>query len=427
MNIVGKKILILGANPETASLVCKANELGLITYVTDFNPIAYSKKYATIPCDIDAVNVEELEKLIKEQKIDGVLCGVAESLMLTYERICSDMGFPCFGNKNLFELLINKASFKEKCRQFDVPVVDEYHLNDYSDQSLKSISFPAVVKPVDSCSSKGISICNNVSELKKGIKKALASSKNKKIIIEKYMTGDEVVIYYAFQNGEPSLVAMCDRYTNKEQKGVAQLPTSYIFPSIYLHKYIKTVDKKVKEMFKGLGIKNGFMFIQSFIDENGGVRFYEPGYRLNGAQEHFIVNKTTNIDAKECLIRFALTGIEADYRLAERADPFLNNQFGCKLSPLVKEGKIKQIIGLDEISKNKDVISINPSYSNGDEVTGYGTLKQISCRFFVVADSIEKLKNDIDFINENFDVIDENDNSMLLKGFNTDFLRERYE
>ena len=57
-------------------------------------------------------------------------------------------------------------------------------------------------------------------------------------------------------------------------------------------------------MLKGLNITNGVLFLQSFIDDDGSVRIYEPGFRLNGAQEHMIVSQITGIDAKELLINF---------------------------------------------------------------------------------------------------------------------------
>ena len=41
-----KKLLILGANPETVSLIKKANEMGYYTIVTDYDPKAYAKQFA---------------------------------------------------------------------------------------------------------------------------------------------------------------------------------------------------------------------------------------------------------------------------------------------------------------------------------------------------------------------------------------------
>lgn len=421
-----KSILFLGANPETAGLVIKAKEMGLYTYVTDYDPKAYAKQFADEPCNIDASDVKAIEALIREKEIDAVLLGVAEALMPFYEMICADMGFPCYGDKDLYTLFADKKAFKQLCRECDVPVIDEYSVSDYhDDDALRRIPLPVVVKPVDSCSSKGISICSTLEELKTGIDKALSFSKSKNLLIEKYMTGQEVVIYYVFQDGAPTCVGMCDRYTNKEQYGVAQLPTSYVFPSRFTAKYLDENDEKVKNMFIKAGVKNGVMFVQSFIDEDGGVRFYEPGYRLNGAQEHYIINEFSGIDAKELMIRFALTGSMSVKNLAKLANP-LPGRFGCKLSPLVKTGQIDRLVGLDEIREMPGVVSVNPSYRNGEEVSGYGTLKQIACRFFLVADSKQELKSAIDNVVSLFDVFDLQGKSMLLQPFDTQIILDNY-
>ena len=414
----GKKVLILGANPETAGLVKKANELGLYTLVTDYDPNAYAKQFAAKPCNVNATDLEGLFQLANEEQVDGVVLGVAEALMPTYANLCTMLGKPCFGTQELFSLLVDKAKFKAICRQYDVPVVEEYPVSQTpTAEELQDIPLPVVVKPVDSCSSKGISVCKSFSELRTGIDKALSFSKSKQLLIEKYMTGREVVIYYVIQDGEASLVAMCDRYTNKEQHGVAQLPTAYIYPSRFLNKYQAEVDDKVKRMLSGIGVRNGVMFIQSFVDDDGGVRFYEPGYRLNGAQEHYLVSAATGIDGRELLLHYALTGKMSERRIAELAAPTFHGKYGCKLSPLVREGTIARLVGLEEIAKLPGVISVNPSYREGETVAGYGTLKQIVCRFFVLADTKEQLRECISQVTRRFDVLDENGASMLLTPF----------
>ncbi len=425
MNLRGKTLLILGANPETAGLVRKANEMGVRTIVTDYDPKAYAKRYAHVAADIDAVDLDALYELALREQADGVLVGVAEALLPTYQKLCKRLGFPYYAELEILELMSNKKLFKEVCRKYDVPVVEEFGAVEGDFRSLEHVRLPVVVKPVDSCSSKGISVCHTQEELESGVEKALSYSNNKQLLIEKYMTGEEVVVYYAFQNGEPVMTAMCDRYTNKEQEGVAQLPTSYIFPSRHMEKYIAQTDEKVKHMFKSIGIQHGTTFIQSFIDDEGGVRFYEPGYRLNGAQEHYIVNAMTGIDVKELMIHFALTGKMSDEDFTQKANPRFT-RWGCRLSPLLKLGKIGKIEGLEEIAQMPEVVSVNPSYDAGDTVTGLGTLKQIACIFFVVADTKGELKKALDKIHQTFKVEDENGNSMFLQFFDTGIIEQNY-
>lgn len=413
-----KKVLIMGANPETASLVVKAKEMGLTTYVTDYNPSAYAKRFADVPVNIDASQVDALVEYVKTERIDAVLAGVAEALLPFYHEVCKRLNYPCFASLEQFEIMVSKDKFKKICQNYDVPVVPEF-----SQENLNEVEYPVVVKPVDSCSSKGISVCQNFAELQAGMDKALDFSKRKTLLLEKYMTGEEVVIYYVIQDGNPFLVGMCDRYTNKEQKGVAQLPTAYIFPSKNLKKFGEENDLKVQKMLRGMKIKNGILFLQAFV-ENGSVYIYEPGFRLNGAQEHLIIGEATGVDAKELLLNYAVSGSMGE-NVESKVDPYLNGKWGCKLSPLVRTGKIVSLKGLEEIKKMKGVVSVNPSYDEGDIVDGYGTLKQIICRFFIVTDSKVELKTIINHIYDALEVLDEYGSSMLLTPFNTDII-EKY-
>ncbi len=416
-----KKILIIGANPETISLIQKANAMGLKTYVTDYNPDAYAKKFATNPCNIDGSDVEGLVKLVKDEGIDAVLVGVAEALIPTYCKVCEKLGYPCFATMEQFEIMIKKNKFKDTCRKYGVPVVEEYSKDD-----LDSVVYPAVVKPVDSSSSKGVSICQNREELEIAIEKALSFSPSKNILIERYMDGLEVIMYYIIQDGEPSFVAMCDRYTNKEQEGITQLPSAYIFPSKHIDKFLKEADEKVCDMLRGLGLENGVLFLQSFIDESGSVRIYEPGFRLNGAQEHMIVSALTGIDAKELLINYAFTGKMSDRRVSEMADPLFNGKWACKLSPLVKEGTIGRIEGTEEVRSLNGVVGINPNYEEGGVVSGLGTQRQMAANIFITADTTEELIKRTDEVQKLYHVYNDKGESMMLSPFDTSIISKEY-
>lgn len=415
-----KKLLIMGANPETVSLIKKAKEMGCYTIVTDNDPNAFAKKFADKPMNVDAMDVDGLVELAIQENVDGVVVGVAEALLKPYCEVCKKLNKPCFSTTEKFETMIKKDSFKKACREYGVPTIEEY-----DESNLEAIVYPVIVKPTDSCSSKGITVCYDKSQLTDAIEYAKSFSKSGHILIEKYMSGDEVISYYVMQDGEPVFVGMCDRYTYKQSDNTVQLPTAYIFPSRHIESYIKNTDLHIKEMIKGLGLENGSIFFQCFVDENGIVRTYEPGYRLNGAQEHIIVSKVSGIDAKELYINYALNGAESDVNLSEKANP-RHKEICCKLSPLVKTGKIAELSGLEEISELDGVVSVNPSYNVGDTVSGYGTLKQIVCRFFIVSDNKQNLISTINKIYRILKVRDKSGNDMLIGQFDTDLIDKLY-
>ncbi len=429
MNLQGKKLLILGAANTEKGVVKAAKALGVYTIVTDYNTdfkLSPAKSIADEVWYISWSDVPALKEKCREREVDGVLAGYSEFKLKFALELCRELSLPFYVTDEVqLHLMSDKALFKETCRKYGVPVVEEFDYQEEQKTEFRNIPLPVVVKPVDNGGSVGISVCHTYDDLLKGIEKALENSKSRRILIEKYMTGEEVVIYYTFQDGKPILTAMCDRYTNKEQAGMAQLPTSYIYPSRHLAQYIKEADAAVKRMFCGLGIQNGVMFLQSFVEEDGSVRIYEPGFRLNGAQEHNIVRAISGVDTRDCMIHFALTGSMADEDLAEKINPVFG-KYGCKLSPLVKEGKIAKLDGLKEIEEMPEVVAIAPSYQVGDTVKGSGTLKQIICRFFVVADTKEELKTAIDRLMRLLVVEDGEGSSMLLTPFDTNLILENY-
>ena len=94
-----KKLLILGANPETIRLVDTAKSMGIYTIVTDPDPNAPAKKIADKSIDINGMDVDSLVKFCLEEKVDGVLVGIADRLIQSYQQVCEKLNLPCYGNQ----------------------------------------------------------------------------------------------------------------------------------------------------------------------------------------------------------------------------------------------------------------------------------------------------------------------------------------
>ncbi len=421
----GKRLLIIGGIKSNVEVVNIAHELGVEVLVTDYLEDSPAKKVADKSFMTSATDVDAVVQLCKDQEVDGILTGHVDMLLPYYAKICEKAGLPCYGTYNNFITMIDKVKFKDLCRDNVVPTIPEYSI----DSGFDSISYPVLIKPVDSSGSRGISVCENEEQLKRGIDKALSFSAQKEYLVEKYMTGDEIVLYYYFQDGNPVFMGMCDRYVNKEQEGVAQISTAYVFPSKYTKNHLKYTDKKIKNMFKSCRMTNGTIFLQAFADEDGNPCLYEPGYRLNGAREQYIFSETSGIHSTKMLINYAITGKMADFDISEKADPFLGGLYGCMLSSVIKKGKICRIDGIEKVRALKSVKHLIFINEVGDIITdkSIGTLSQIGYRAYVIEESVEKLKESLDYIIDNLIYYDENNESMMLSPFNTELLLEKYK
>ena len=408
-HIEGKKLLILGGTTLMINVVKQAQKMGVYTIVTDVNPNSPAKKYADASYDISTSDIDLLVKMAQEQKIDGVFTGYDDFNTSIAVELCKRLGLPFYASKEQIDITKNKDKFKALCKKFNVPVVKEYNKD--------NVIFPCVVKPVDSYSAKGITICYNEKELEKSIEFALQFSKSKKYIIEKYMSPTNsacVNIDYLFIDGNIILSAVGDKkVVNQDNK--APLTSAVFYPSKHLDEYIKNVDEKVKQMFQYLGLKNGTVFIESFYDSEG-FAIYEMGYRVGGGQSSILLDALLNVDYVKMLILYALTG----EMTSANELPIINPRFSkyaVGLVRLSKPGKITKICGIDKIKAINGVINITQYLYEGDSVANnlLGTLGQTFARIHIIADSDSELNEKIIFIQEHLHAYDDKGCDLMLE------------
>ena len=417
----GKRLLVLGGVIQMVEVVKLAKTYGIEVLVTDYLENSPAKKYADKSFMVSATDVDGVVELCKSEKVDGIVTGYVDLLLPYYAQICEKAGLPCYGSFEIFNIMTDKKLFKKLYRDNNVPTIKEWTTKEVENN--QGIEYPVIVKPTDSSGSRGISVCNNYSELLNGIEKALQFSPSKQYIVEKYMTGKEVVLYYYFQDGNPIFMGMCDRYVCKEQAGVAQLPIAYVFPSKYTDSHLRNTDCAIKQMFKNIGVKNGTMFLQAFIEDDI-VYVYEPGYRLNGAREQYVFGPINDAYATKMLIHFALTGKMHTESLSQKCDPYICGKHACVLSPVLKTGRVDKIIGLDYMKSNPCIFNIAITNDVNSVVSNkeIGTLRQLAYRNAIIADTKEELINVINDVQRNVDWLDEEGNSLMLRQFSTDEL-----
>ena len=414
----GKRLLVLaGVNPIAEDVVKFARQLGVYTIVTgnlDVN-LCPAKRYSDQNENVSTADLDELEKLIKKEKVDGVFTGSSEYSIERVISLCERLDLPFYCNREQWNICSNKDSFKNLCRKYNVPVVEEYDISDFNENN--SSYFPVIVKPVDGSGGGGISIANNYDELKNSYNRALNYSTKKLVIIEKYITADEIGVSYAIQNGNVVLTAMHDRYLKESEGQFMKLPLAYIYPSKHLEKYQKYQNEKVIEMFKSINLQNGTLFLQGFALENS-FPFYEMGLRFNGAKQYNILKEENNFSTMDMMINYALTGETGEKDITQLANPNFKSVY-CTLSILGKLGKIKKVIGVDELNNMKEVLNVSQWYYGGEEITDkyIGTQRQILCRVTLKTPTHELMAEAIEKVYEEFDVISDNDESMIIGKF----------
>lgn len=424
-NHKNKKLLIPNGSALVCDIVKKAKEKKIYTIVTDWHENSPAKKIADKSYMVSTTDIKGLIELAKKENVDGVLTSFVDSNLQNTRKICEELGFYFYATEKQLEVTMNKDKFKELCRQFDIPVVPEFQIfDDFDLKSSINIEYPVIIKPVDNSGSRGIVICNNHNELIAGYNKAMEYSQSKTVLIEKLMNlyNPGINIDYVICDGEVYLSSVGDLYTYQENKSLPPLSAGVYYPSKHISNYIKEIDWKAKNMFKGLGLKNGVLYIQSFY-EDGKFYFYEMGYRLGGGQSYQVISHINGINHLEMLIDYSLTGKMCDEKLTENISPRFDKK-GFIMILLVKPGKIQNIRGMENICKLKEVVNIMQSYQEGDSISeeAANTTQQVFGRIHLVADSDEILYNAIKYIKKELVVTNNKGELMMIDSFDSDLI-----
>ena len=100
-------------------------------------------------------------------------------------------------------------------------------------------------------------------ELEEGIKKAFNNTSSDYILLERYMTCNDVIISYTIVDGQPILSAMGDRYTTREQGKTSQVCLGAVYPSNHLSTYMTNEHPKIAAMLTGIGLQNAILTVDS--------------------------------------------------------------------------------------------------------------------------------------------------------------------
>lgn len=339
----GKKLLILAGGANLVTLVRRAKELGVYTIVTDYYDATVSpaKKEADEAWNISWSDLDALEKKCREVGVDGITTGYSESPLECCIALCKRLDLPCYCTEEQLLFTRDKVKFKEVCRQNGVPVVKEYATIEEVD------SFPIIVKPVDRAGSIGVGIATNKEELRKVYDYAMEMSYCKQVIIEKYISGTKIDVYYEIRDGKATLIST-DSVINAKNNGMKRVVQSAWYLPSHAHDLIvEKTDAAFKRMFNSLGIKDGYIFISGFED-HGDLMFFESGFRLCGGHLYNYFEDLGHVSNMDIFIYHALTGTAKDVMPRYKG----NKNLKCmNINLYAKKGVIQSIEGMDEISK----------------------------------------------------------------------------
>ena len=173
-------------------------------------------------------------------------------------------------------------------------------------------------------------------------------------------------------------------------------------------------------MIASLGLRNGPVFMQGFIDGET-IRFYDPGLRFPGGETELFLAQATGVNLMKHLIKFALTGSMNGEKLRNDLYRF-NEMHSIQMDITCRPGKIGKYVGLEDIQNNPMVSSVFTRYKIGSSVPDSGDVRQRVCEIGLLIDDSTTVKEAVKWVQSTFNVLDDSGNSMLVSPLDAELL-----
>lgn len=421
MDVSGKKIAILGGTRITCQLVEAAKALGMHVTVIDYNPPEQSpaKLVADEHALISVADVDEVAAYIREHNIDGAMTGYADAILGWYADICEKAGIPCYGTHEQFDIFVDKRRWKALCREFDVPTSQEYDGETVASKP-DSVPYPLMVKPVDSSGARGVYVVRSASEFGELYERSKGFSKSGRVLVEDYLEGPEVTVFWVFIDGEYRVFLLGNRHVKHNQEGVIPLPAGYTFPASVLPEYLDEVAPNVCKMLKSVGVRDGMMFMQCIV-RDGVPYVYDIGYRTTGSLEQHITADVAGYSPIDMMLCHAVTG-----RMTDDEEIFEKIERGLyastfNISCLMRPGTIDHFDGLDVLDASENVIKYVKAHVEGETLPpeAKGQLRQIALRVLGKTSDVSELRDVMLELQEAVKIVSPDGENLMLPGLET--------
>lgn len=385
-----KKILMLGGSRYLLPVIKTAHDLGFYTITCDYLPDNFAHKYSDEYHNVSIIEKDEVLKLAKELKIDGIMSFACDPGVVTAAYVAENMGLPYAGSYEAVSILQDKARFRKFLQEngFNVPKAKGYHEIKDALLDVGYFTWPVIVKPVDSAGSKGVLKVEVPEKLEEAIHYALKYSHSNQFIIEEYIEkiGDSTdcecfsidgdMIYVSFSNQKFDAKAT-NPYT----------PAGFTWPPQMPMEAQEELTKELRRLCRLLNLRTSLYNVEARVGIDGKAYLMEVSPRGGGNRLAEMMHYVSGVDLIQNAVKAAV-GEPCDITEMPKYNGFWYEHIlhaPCK-------GAFAGI-QMDETFRNKYIVEEDIWVQIGDEVNDFTGANETIGTLIMKFPSHEEMQN----------------------------------
>lgn len=395
-----KNILILGAGEGQVPLIQRAKNAGCYALVVSPNGKYPGFAWADECVYADISDAERMLEIAKEKQIHAIATDQTDVSISSVQYVAQTLNLPCIQCENIDHFRY-KSLMREVCQQSGIPTIQyctTSNLNEAIEFFSTKVNDSAILKPVDSQGSRGVTVVQSVEELQSAFALAQKYSKSNRIIIEQFIDGQEIEVDSVIKDGKILASLIGDVYAFKSLKTYSSYERIYPTQMFEPDEQIE-IERTNEKIIKVLGLSTGWTHAEYIVSKKGEIYLLEVGARGGG---NFVGS-----DILKCMFNIGSDEMALETSLGNTSfyDKIVSTQKCCACKSFyLPEGCIESININEQFISQSFVLRHNLFDLQIGRKTGKNTDKTSRYTIVVEAASAAELRRILDEIPAQIDI-----------------------
>lgn len=407
------KVVVLGGGHCQLNMIKRLKNEGhhiiLVDYLNDCPGIKFADEhYIESTFNYDAVN-----DIVKKTNAEAIITMGTDQPVLTAALTAEKNKIPFYIDSKTAVSVTNKRVMKQLFSKHNIPTVPYVFIgDDFKETDVSSISFPAVLKPLDSQGQRGIFKVNSIEEVRSHIEETLSFSREETVLLEEYYPNEEITANGWVKDNKATIISVVDRVTMDNGKRIG-ICIAHNHPSIYLDEFAGEIKKITQQIVDSFEIKNGPLYFQFLIGKDG-IKVNEIAMRIGGAYEDITIPMISGIDILGMAIN-GIAGKEVDTEILISYDFTKDGNYISTQLFFVDEGTV---FSFTPIEKFKELPYVEDAYYNFHEGSRFGGIENATARagYFVIrGDSYKQMIDNVNLAYRHLEIKTANGRNIVKK------------
>ena len=289
-----RKILVLGTGAAQADLIKACKSRGWEVFACSYRTGDVGQESTDHFAEINIVDTKAIEKYAKDNGIDYIYSTGSDIAMPTAFAVSEDLGLHAFCQSHTAVVCNNKHLLRNTLGNNFKGNIRFQCISDKND--IISIPYPFMIKPVDSQGQRGVFRVDDHESFLDRFDESMSFSKCKRLIIEQFISGEEISVNTFSVNGRVVFSLISGRESWEGYTG--GLIHKHFIPVKWENdkELTERVNSLVSRTLKKLNINNGPAYFQIKITEDKMPYIIEATPRLDGCHMWRLIKYSTGVD-----------------------------------------------------------------------------------------------------------------------------------